>query len=532
MNKTAVKAHNYELWYLVGATATAILLYTGLKWYQSQINYSPAPQPRSALAQQANQYYLHGNSFYKQGNYQEALSYYQQAIAIYPQHVQSHTMIGQCHFKQGKHQDAKLAYQNALKASPKNFEAHLALSQLFTQEMTSEGCAQAAYHAQQALAIQPHNIEAQFALGDAQLTAGNPREARSSYELINDPAQEYRKKLYIGQTYQREQNFEQAVTHYQQSIAANSTFPQSHIALAGAYFALGQLGKGFQEYEWRWEVSSGRDLQNRWAGQDLKNKTIVVLSENGLGDILQYVRFAQLTKQQGAHVRVVAPPPLLSILKNCPYIDELIVTGSPTSAFDYLTSMQSIPAILKINEHNLPNKPYIFADEKLVAEWKQKLAKDKNFKIGLCWQPGDDSYLAVDQKRGVSLEQLKPLAQNGISFYCLQMGGTTNEQLKAAPFTIHSFDETFDKEHGAFMDTAAVMKNMDLIITVDTSVGHLAGALGVPTWMLLSYASDVRWEVKSDRSIWYPSFTLFRQPKVGDWGSVIKDVSAQLVKKV
>src|SRR5579872_4333054 len=259
MNRTAAKARSYELWYLIGATATAMLLYTGLKWYQSRINYAPAPQPRSALAQQANQYHLHGNSFYQQGNYQEALSYYQQAIAIYPQHIRSHTMIGQCHSKQGRAQDAKIAYQSALKIDPKNFEAHLSLSQILTQEMTAESCTQAIYHAQDALAVQPQNIEARFALGDAQLTAGNPREARSSYEAINDPAQEYRKKLYLGQTYQREQNFEQAVTCYQQSIAANNAFPQSHIALAGAYFALGQLGKGFQEYEWRWEVSSGRD---------------------------------------------------------------------------------------------------------------------------------------------------------------------------------------------------------------------------------------------------------------------------------
>ena len=194
--------------------------------------------------------------------------------------------------------------------------------------------------------------------------------------------------------------------------------------------------------------------------------------------------------------------------------------------------MQSIPALLNINEHNLPNKPYLFADKKLVSEWKQKLAADSNFKIGLCWQPGDDTYMGVDQKRGLTLEQLKPLAQNGVSFYCLQMGGNTKEQLKNAPFKINSFDETFDKANGSFMDTAAVMKNMDLIITVDTSVAHLAGGLGVPTWILLPYAADVRWMINKNDSIWYPNFTLFRQKNVGEWENVIKQLLTQLQGKI
>lgn len=566
MNKSLVKVRSYELWYLVGAMAIALLLYTGLKWYQLQTPTSTIPQSRTALIQQANQYYLQANDFYRQANYPEALSLYQQALSIYPQHAPSHTMIslvrmrtndfehafehakkaisadssyvpaylalGQCHLQQNKPQDAKVAYQNAVRLDPKNFESNLLLSQLCTQEMTPESCAQAIHYAQQALSIQPNNSEARFALGDAHLTSGQPRDARINYEQINDPAQDHRKNLYIGQTYQREQNFIKAADYYQQSIAARNTFPQAHVALAGAYFALGQLGKGFQEYEWRWQLSNMRDLQNKWADQDLKDKRIIVLSENGMGDIIQYVRFAQFTKHLGAHVVVVAPQPLLTLFAQCSFIDELIPTGSPMTEFDYITSMQSIPAVLKINEHNVPNSPYISADKKLVAEWKQKLAHDHNFKIGLCWQPGDDSYMGLDQKRGLSLEVLKPLAHHGVSFYCLQMGGTTHEQIKSAPFNIHTFDETFDKEHGGFMDTAAVMKNMDLIITVDTSVGHLAGALGVPTWMLLSYAADVRWMVNTDKSVWYPSFTLFRQPKMGDWQSVVSNINEKLKKLI
>lgn len=566
MNRTITKVRNYELLYLIGAMAIALLLYTGLKWYQSEALHPTAPQPRSALIHEANQYYARANDFYRQTNYPAALSLYQQALAVYGQHAPSHTMIslismrtqdfvqaldhaqkaiaadsayvpayvtlGQCYLQQNQHHNAKGAFEQGLRIDPKNFESNLFLSQLLTQEMTAQSCTQAEYYAQQALVAQPNSIEARFALADACLAGGKPRDARMHYEQITDPAYDYRKKLYVGQTYQREQNFQKAADYYQQSIAAHNQFPQSHVALAGAYFALGKLDKGFQEYEWRWQLSNMRDLQNKWANQDLKGKKIIVLSENGIGDIIQYVRFAQCAKNLGAHVAVVAPQPLLKLFAQCSFIDELIPTGSQIIKFDYITSMQSIPAVLNINEHNLPNTPYIFADTKLVAEWKQKLAHDRNFKIGICWQPGDDSYMSLDQKRGLSLELLKPLACDGISFYCLQMGGTTNEQIQSAPFKIHTFDETFDKEHGGFMDTAAVMKNMDLIITVDTSVGHLAGALGVPTWILLSYAADVRWMVNTDRSIWYPSCTLFRQPEMGDWQSVIKQVKNLLNSKV
>lgn len=562
MNKTITKVRSYELWYLIGAMAIALLLYTGLKWYQSETFHPTAPQPRSALIHEANQYYARANDFYRQTNYPAALSLYQQALAAYAQHAPSHTMIslicmrtqdlaqaleyaqkaiaadskyvpayvtlGQCYLQQNQHHNAKGAFEQGLSIDPKNFESNLFLSQLLTQEMTAQSCTQAEYYAEQALLAQPNSIEARFALADACLAGGKPRDARMHYEQITDPAYDYRKKLYVGQTYQREQNFQKAADYYQQSIAAHNQFPQSHVALAGAYFALGKLDKGFQEYEWRWQLSNMRNLENKWTGQDLKNKKIVVLSENGIGDIIQYVRFAQLTKQQGAHITVITPPPLLNLFAQCPYIDELLPTGSPMTDFDYITSMQSIPAILKIHEGNIPHTPYLVADQKLVAEWKQKLAHDQNFKIGICWQPGDDSYMAVDQKRGISLELLKPLARDGISLYCLQMGGTTNQQIKSCPFNIHTFDETFDKTHGGFMDTAAVMKNMDLIITVDTSVGHLAGALGIRTWMILSYAADVRWMINTDKSLWYPSFTLFRQTEIGNWESVISKISKQL----
>lgn len=562
MNSIQTKARRFELWYLIGAMAIALLLYTGYKWYQSP--QSNTPTIPAQQTQNADDYFNKGNEFYKQQNYQEALKNYQEAITINPQHAQAHTMIsllwmrsnnyehalnhaqkafeidknyipaqlarGECFVQLGKLEDAKIVYQEVLKQEPNHFESHLLLSQLYCKEMTTEGCANAREHAEKALAIRPAHYEGYFALGDSYLMNGQPNNAREQYEKVNSPAHEYRKKLFIGQTYERGQQFEKAAQYYKDSIALNNSFAPSHVALAGAYFALGKLGDAFKEYEWRWELSNMRNLANKWDGSNLKDKRLIVLSENGIGDIFQYARFIPLVKQQGTHVSLVTTKALVPLFKLCPYIDEIIEAGQAINNFDYVTSMQSIPALLNINEINLPTKPYLSADKKLVNFWKS-LKEDTNLKIGICWQPGDDSHLGVDQKRNLSLDQLKSLAhaKNGnVTFYSLQMGGSTKKQIKTASFPIKTFEGDFDKTHGSFMDTAAVMEHLDLVITVDTSIAHLAGALGVKTWIVLPYCADVRWMSKRSNSVWYPTVTLFRQEEAGNWSTVIQKIKSEL----
>jgi hypothetical protein len=321
--------------------------------------------------------------------------------------------------------------------------------------------------------------------------------------------------------------------YYQKSVALKSDYAYGHVAAAGCYFAMGNLEAGFKEYEWRWQLSNMPNLANKWDGSSLKDKRIMVLSENGLGDILQYVRFVQLLKQQGAHTIVNTPKSLVPLFKQLDYIDEVIESGTENIAFDSITSMQSVPFITKLNEKSLINKPYIKADAKLVDEWRVKLGSDKQVKVGLIWQPGDDSYLSLDQKRTIGLNTFAPLAQNKkLSFYSLQKGADIEKQIAATTpvFSVKSFGDQFDTAHGAFMDTAAIMKNLDLVITADTSVAHLAGALGVKTWILLPYASDTRWTENRNDTVWYPSVKLFRQEKAGDWESVMKQVHSELQK--
>ncbi len=566
MNKTYAKISRKEWWYAIAALSCGIFLYSTYNLYHSGENppIEPVPQSRAESMRDASILYQQGNSFYKEGKFEDALNRYHEAIQLEPLHEQSHIsaslaaaklgqtnhaidhvqkalninrnyvsgyiMLGQYQEQKQEYGKAQASYERALTFNKELFEGNLFLAKLLTRQGTKESCAHAISYAQRALDKQPHNRDSLVTLGDAYLMAGETPKAREQYETaIKHYPQSYQTLNSLGKTYEREQRMEQAMNYYQQAIKINPTYAAGHVSLAGAYFMQGNLKKGFEEYEWRWHLSSRPHLQRKWDGSDPKDKRILILSENGLGDIFQYVRFVQLLKERGATVLVHAPKSVQQLFNLCDYIDEFVEAKTQNPQYDAVTSMQSLPYYFGIDQITLPKKAYLKADEQLSAQWGARLANDTNYKIGICWAPGDDSYLSVDQKRNIDIDQFKSIANiKGLSFYSLQKGGNTTEQIKNASFKVTDFGQSFDTAHGAFMDTAAVMKNMDLIITVDTSVAHLAGALGVQTWVLLPTSPDVRWETNKSNSIWYPSIRLFRQQKAGDWESVMRQVKEKL----
>lgn len=564
MNKSYTKNYKFDGTYLLSAIGISLLLCGAYYWYH---NAELKNQNHAAnTINDAHRAYLQGMQLYREQQYERAAQFYEQALSLNPHHVQALTNFCLCHIRLGnieealsriKHatdantpyapaylvlgelyqrknqnEAAKTAYEHAIALDQELMEARLLLAQMLTREGSTISCEKAIALARYVLDKQPNNRTALATLADAHLMAGNNTDARATYQKTLELSQDNADGLLtiIGKTYERELNFDKAKEFYQKAITANQNNAAAHVALAGALFATNELEKGFQEYEWRWHLSNMRNLTNKWDGSDIRDKRVFILGENGLGDVLQYVRFTQLMKAKGAYVMVHTPKPLVPLFKLCSYIDEVVPYGEGQPSYDVITSMQSIPALLHISNATLPNKSYVHADATLVKEWRTRLASDKNFKIGICWQPGDDSYLSAHQKRSISLEALAPLAQNKkISFYCLQKN---TETIANAPFKIHDFGPSFDVEHGAFMDTAALMKNMDLIISVDTSVAHLAGALGVPTWILIPYSPDVRWMINRSDSIWYPNAKLYRQSKPGDWKSVIMTMNRDLMKKL
>jgi hypothetical protein len=322
-----------------------------------------------------------------------------------------------------------------------------------------------------------------------------------------------------------------AVGYYNRAIELKPDHEGAHQGRAYSLLTIGKYLEAWPDYEYRMQPplqSARKFAEYVQRNGSLKGKRVVLRGVFGFGDTFQFVRFAQLVKRAGAHVTVEAQKPTLEILKLCPYIDQVKEDVGITPTNNHFTLLMSLPWAFDITVDTIPNKPYLYADQKLVNEWQQKLSHDKKFKIGICW----NSFF--EKKRAMPLELLKPLTQiPDLSIYSLQKE-TGVEQLKnlSTDFNIHTFDEDFDDKHGRFMDTAAVMQNLDLIITVDTSIAHLAGGMGLPVWLMILNVADWRWLQERDDSPWYPTMRIFRQPKPGDWKSVVENVCNELKKEI
>ncbi len=344
--------------------------------------------------------------------------------------------------------------------------------------------------------------------------------------------------------------FERALAHNPGNITARYNCATSHCKYGNFARALEQYeivyrnfkdesvkGKLFKMYirckKWD-KACSLQPPQLWWYNENIYGTTILLDIDkpgNGFGDGIQFIRYAQILKQAGAIVFVKAPNPLMPLLKRCAYIDQLFAKDEVIPAYDTTYNICIASLLLRTKDQIMmrtPQRPYLSADPELIDFWHKQIHTDSNFKIGLCWQ----SNLALDpfsgkimpSSRSISLEELTPLADKNITFYSLQKLAKST----TPPFMFTQFTQDFDESHGRFMDTAALIMNLNLIITVDTSIAHIAGALGKPVWLLLSCESDYRWFTDTDTSPLYPNMKLFRQQAYGDWKPVIASMKKTL----
>jgi ADP-heptose:LPS heptosyltransferase len=298
---------------------------------------------------------------------------------------------------------------------------------------------------------------------------------------------------------------------------------------------MGDFEHGWPEYEWRWRrpKSPPRRLpQPRWDGAPLAGKTLLVYMEQGLGDMLQFIRYAPLLKAQGANVLVECPAFLHPLLSRCPGIDRLLAEGSPLPEFDVHVPLLSLPHLLGTTLATIPAQvPYLYAGEERVQRWAEELRPLEGFKVGICWQ--GNRHHQWDHFRSFPVEHFAALAAvPGVRLVSLQKGPGAEQLRKlGGSFPVVELDSEKDASAAAFMDTAAIMKNLDLVVTVDTSIAHLAGGLGVPVWVALSAVSDWRWLLQREDSPWYPTLRLFRQRALGDWDGVFGRMAAELKKQ-
>jgi hypothetical protein len=298
----------------------------------------------------------------------------------------------------------------------------------------------------------------------------------------------------------------------------------------------GDYERGWPEYEWRWRgkpfVPRGFK-QPEWDGSPLSGRTILVHAEQGFGDTLHFIRYVENLAQRGGQVLFECPKALHPLLAKVQGIDQLVVSGGPFPAFDVHVPLLSLPLRLgMLDPKDWPWHPYLEADPALIEKWRAELGSRGGFQVGITWQ-GNPQH-PKDRQRSIPLMRFAPLAKiPGVRLISLQKG-FGSEQLETLDFAgdIEPLAQRLDVAGGAFMDTAAVLKTIDLLVTPDTALAHLAGALGAPVWLALSAIPDWRWQLEGEETPWYPTMRLFRQQREGDWDEVFQRVAAELRKLV
>jgi hypothetical protein len=369
-------------------------------------------------------------------------------------------------------------------------------------------------------------------LGLALADLGRHAEAEESYReaLRLDPGYA-EAHANLGSLYKDQGKLEEALACYQAALWLDPQSASTHYNRSLAGLKAGDYEKGWLAYEWRWrrgKVPPRPFRQPRWDGSPLGGRTILLWMEQGLGDMIQFIRYAPLVQQQGGTVVVECPGFLVPLFSTCKGIDRLVAEGEPLPAFDVQVPLMSLPGLLGTTLATVPAEEfYLQAEPSRVEVWSERLAGVGDFKVGVVWQ--GNRHHPGDRWRSFPLASLAPLAGvEGVRLVSLQKGPGV-EQLRewGKRFPILEL-EGLDAEGGAFLDTAAVMKNLDLVVTADTACAHLAGALGVAVWVALSGAADWRWLCGREDTSWYPGMRLFRQERLGEWRAVFERMAAQL----
>jgi tetratricopeptide (TPR) repeat protein len=468
-------------------------------------------------------------------HHEKAIHLFDAALALHPCYAKAHWYRGKSLQIIGLFDKALNAYEQAASCDPINKDALLDLAQMYTQ-LNKHNESIAVYG--RILTLDPQHLIALFQIANEHLRLHNLDQALAYYKKILEISQDHAETFYnIAYTLRLLSKDQEAIPYYRQALALKPDHAQAHFGLSKALLATGDFKQGWQEFEWRWQdsptyiQSSGHQALTL---EMLTGKRILLRGEWGLGDTMQFIRYAQLLKDHGAIVIAQIDASLEHLFALCPYLDELVIEGIEPPPYDYQIPLLSLPRLFQTTLDSIPSRiPYLYADKQLIKSWDTILKQDTNFKIGICWQSKPDIFLEYHPttKRSIPLNLFFDLARiPGVSLYSLQQKNGL-EQLSQVPadIHIHIFDQYFDVTHGRYMDTAAVMHHLDLIISIDTSIVHLSGALGRPTWVLLPYVAEWRWLHDRTDSPWYPSMQLFRQPQSGDWLSVFEQLKEQII---
>ncbi|MCK6450969.1 MAG: tetratricopeptide repeat protein [Alphaproteobacteria bacterium] len=497
------------------------------------------------------------NALHRLGRHAEAVEAQRRALAIAPGHPAYLVNLAVALQGLGRLDEAAAACRQALARAPDLFHAHLNLGSVLEQ---LGRIAEAERHYRRAHELDPRDARALTNLGNAVLAGGRPEEAvmlqRRAVALAPDLAVAHanlgvallpldraaeaepalRRALALspdladvhknlGIALEHQGRFTEALAAFERALALDPESAEAHTAHAMALLRQGDFARGWGEYDWRWRTRAARAQSRRfdrpeWSGEDISGRTILLHAEQGLGDTIQFLRYVPMVAAGGTRVVLEVPAPLRRLCARLPGQDRVVAAGEKLPPHDVQCPLLSLPRVFGTRLESIPATPYIQAEPEATRAWKRRLATRPGFRVGLAWA-GNPAF-PDDRRRSIAPALLAPLlGVGGIAFHSLQVGAD------AAPPDMRAV-EPLGNELRDFADTAACVQALDLLISVDTAVAHLAGALGKPVWIMLPLGSDWRWLVDRTESPWYASARLFRQNRAGDWPAVIDRVARGL----
>ena len=442
--------------------------------------------------QNADALHLLGVSVYQSEQYDIAINLITQAIQIDSTKPLFFTNLGNAFQKQGKLEQSTQAYQKAIQIQPDYADAYYNLGNAFQKQGKLEQSTQAY---QKAIQIQPDYAEAYFNLGNSLREQGKLKESTQAL---------------------------------QKAVQIQPDYADAHFNLAMLLLLQGQFVEGWEKYEWRWDSSLKSQKRNfkrpLWDGTSLSSKSILIYAEQGFGDSIQFVRYIDLFPDTTTII-VACQPELKSLLKRIGRIDILVTKGEDIPKFDFHAPIVSLPHIFGTVLETIPAKiPYLYPDKN--SDFAFLSNDERDLKVGIAWA-GSPTHIN-DRNRSISLNNFKCLLDiKGCEFFSLQVG-EHHRDIKRCGYS--RIIKDLGKQFTNFHHTASAILQLDLVISVDTAVAHLAGALGKPVWTLLPFIPDWRWMLNRSDSPWYPSMTLFRQRKRGDWHSVFQEIRLTLIQ--
>ena len=482
-------------------------------------------QALAISADYANAHYNYANLLKAQGELIGAIAHYRRALASGPQDAEVHNNLAVSLAANGEQDQAIVHYRRALTIKPDYAAAYSNLgSALEAQARLDE----AAAACRTALDLDPYHAPARYNLAHVLDAQDRLAEAQAHYELslALDPTHAEAHNNF-GVLSQRLGRFDEALARYRRAQALEPDYADAHWNEALSRLLQGDFETGWRKYEWRWrrpETPPRPMAVPLWDGGALTGLTILLHTEQGDGDALQFIRYAPLVKAQGGAVVLDCPRSLRRLFSGVVGVDNLVPDDGAPPQINCHAPLLSLPRLLATSLETIPAAvPYLQPPVELIAGWRERLAEVGGPRVGLVWR-GNPAH-SNDRRRSIAPARFAPLTGvAGMAWVSLQRDVRPEELAAFQPAALYDAGPML----GDWADTAALISTLDLVVTVDTAVAHLAGALGKPVWTLLAFTPDWRWMLDRTDSPWYPSMRLFRQPAPGDWTSVVDEVAAAL----